>query len=89
MKARIYMDHHGDVVRHIPDGHRLNPYGGGIDDVVTYTCPKEGGFINEYPSWRQVCDKLYNTGDTLRANDSAHMLDVIRREHAKLMRETT
>ena len=53
-----------------------------------FMCPLDGGYVREYRDndWKQVCDKLSNMGQTLRASSRAELPGVIRREYQAMRR---
>jgi hypothetical protein len=87
MKAQIYHSQGLNYVTVEED----NPQAEYADDAparisTTYFCPINGGYVriaDEAGHNPQVCEGLANRGNTLRCEDPANLIDLIRRERAR------
>jgi hypothetical protein len=60
------------------------------DESVTreFMVPSTGGYVREWirGDWKQVCNGLAQTGETLTAADPVHLLKLIRGEYRAMRR---
>lgn len=60
----------------------------GEPETQAYTCPDAGGYVyfGHTLGGRQVCEKLSDVGNTLRASSGAALPALIRRERKRQLR---
>lgn len=84
MKAKFTTDPVGRVIL----SYDVEDYDGVRRVERTFTCPLDGGYVKEYRNgeWRQVCNRLAHTGNTLTCSSRDKLLDLIRREYRAMRR---
>jgi len=84
MKAKFAVDHAACVVL----SYDAEDFGGVRRVQRTFACPVIGGRVSEYINgdWKQVCERLSNTGQALHVGSREKLIDLIRREYQAMRR---